>query len=64
MNTNKILNFPVSKTILNRCTKKVEKLTEETMCIYIYIYIYIYALFVAASHQTVLKPRSMTQKSS
>ena len=44
MYCNNILNFQVSMTILNACTKKVWKLIEGTTYIYIYIYIYIYPL--------------------
>ena len=37
--SNDILNFQMSMTILNACTKKVWKLIECTMYVYIYIYI-------------------------
>ena len=44
MYSNNIVNFQESTTILNACTKKVWKLIEGTMYIYLYMYIYIYAV--------------------
>ena len=40
MYSKNIANFQESTTVLNACTKKVQKLTECTAYIYIYIYIY------------------------